>query len=139
TLIIANSKATRDDLVRHLGVRPERIRVVYYGMSPIFRPVRDPLALQEVRARHGLPERFLIFVGTIEPRKNLDRVIEAYASARQRYGLDVPLVLAGQKGWLYERTVGLPEALGIGEHVRFVPYIPQSALPAVYSQAEGLV
>jgi glycosyltransferase involved in cell wall biosynthesis len=139
TLVIANSKATRDDLVTHLGVPATKIRVVYYGLNPIFAPVRERAVLDAARARHGLPERFLIFVGTIEPRKNLDRVIQAYALARRLYGIDIPLVLAGQLGWLYERTIQLPRVLGIEEHVRFVPYIPQADLPAVYSQSDGLV
>ena len=139
TRIIAISQATKRDLVRLAGARPERVHVVYYGLNPVFRPVTDPARLAAVRARYRLPERFLIYVGTIEPRKNVDRILQGYALARARHGVQVPLVLAGQRGWLYQDTVALPERLGISEHVRWTDYIPQHDLPAVYSQATALV
>jgi glycosyltransferase involved in cell wall biosynthesis len=136
--VIAISEATRRDLVRRLGVPEERVRVIHYGLNPLFGPVEDARASADALARHGLPERFLIYVGTLEPRKNVDRLIEAYALAR-RQGVQVPLVLAGQRGWKYAATLRRPEELGIAEHVLFRDYIPQPDLPAVYSRTDALV
>ncbi len=137
--VIAISEATKRDLVEKMGVRPEKIRVVHYGLNPSFKPVCDPAAKAAAREKYGLPERFLIYVGTLEPRKNTERIIESYAIARQRYGITAPLVLAGQKGWLYERTLVLPTELGIEGQVRLTGYVDPADLPALYSQCEAFV
>jgi glycosyltransferase involved in cell wall biosynthesis len=137
--VIANTEFTRRDLQELAGAPPERTRVVYYGLQPNLRREHDPDVLRTVRERYGLPERFFVYVGTIEPRKNVDRIIQAYALARQRDGVNIPLVLAGQKGWFFEGTVALPTKLGIAEHVIFTDYVSPADLPAVYSQTEALV
>jgi glycosyltransferase involved in cell wall biosynthesis len=137
--IITVSRATRDDLSALLGVPERRTSVVYSGLDPVFRPVRDPATLAAVRARYGLPPRFLIYLGRIEPRKNVDRLLRGYALARERFGVQIPLVLVGKPSWLYTDTLHLPAQLGIAEHVLLTDYLPQADLPAVYSQAEALV
>lgn len=139
TRVIAISQATREDLIKLAGAPPNRIRVVYNGVNPVFRPISQPEVLAAVRARNGLPDRFLIYVGTIEPRKNVDRILEGYALARKRHGVRVPLVLVGQRGWLYDGALKLPDQLGIREHIVLTDYIPLADLPAVYSQCEALV
>jgi glycosyltransferase involved in cell wall biosynthesis len=139
TLIIANSHATKRDLVTLLGVAESRIRVVYYGLNPIFRRVDNRDVLEAARARYGLPQRFLVCVSTLEPRKNIERIMRAYAEARQRHGLTIPLVFIGQRGWGYESMLHLPAELGIEDDLVFAGYAPQQDLPAIYSLADALV
>ncbi len=131
--IIAVSQATRRDLTQHYGVAPERITVVYEAAAPHFRPA-SPQAIAALRARYALPDRFLLHVGTIEPRKNLERLLDALALLR-RQGQDVYLVLAGGKGWLYEGFFRKLERFPHREAVRWLGYVPDEALPALYSAA----
>lgn len=128
--VVADSLATRADLERLLGLAPGRARVVYPGVGPQFRPL-DPAACAAVRARLGLPERFLLFVSTLSPRKNLVRLVEAYAQA----GPDADLVLIGQRGWLYEEVFAAIERLGLGARVHIPGFVHDKDLPAVYNLA----
>jgi len=133
--VIAISESTRGDVLRHYGLSPDRVDRIYYGLDPIFRPLpADQVA--EFRAREGLPERFLLFVGTLEPRKNVARLIDAYGRLP---GELPPLLLVGGKGWLYEEIYRRVEALPLGDKVRFVGYVPGERLPWWYNAAEAFV
>ncbi len=132
TRVIAVSRATRDDLVRCYRVAPERVRVVHHGVSPRFQPTQDPGA----RARYGLPERYLLYLGTLQPRKNLERLLAAYARLPRTAP---PLVLAGGRGWYFERIACAVSAYGLEERVLFPGYIADADLPAVLSGAIALV
>ncbi len=79
TVVIADSAATKADLIRAYGVDDRKIRVIYLGRDEMLAPVRDDQALAEVRVRYGITGRYLLYVGTLQPRKNLARVIEAFA------------------------------------------------------------
>lgn len=133
--VIAVSQSTKDDLVKHYGLPATRVDVVYHGVDEAF----CPLPAEEVatfRARQGLPERFLLFVGTLEPRKNVVRLVEAYAILPQT---SPPLVLVGGKGWFYEQVFRRVEELGLASRVHFAGYVPAADLPAWYNAAEVLV
>jgi glycosyltransferase involved in cell wall biosynthesis len=133
--VIAVSESTKQDLVRHYNLSPATVDVVYNGVDASFRPLpADRVAA--FRADRGLPERFLLFVGTLEPRKNVSRLIEAYARLpRDR----PPLMLIGGKGWLYDETLARVEALKLTDEVRFVGYVPAEDLPWWYNAAELFV
>ncbi|GIV97635.1 MAG: glycosyl transferase family 1 [Herpetosiphonaceae bacterium] len=132
--IIADSQATRNDLIRYCGTPSGKITVVPLGVSPRFapRPEEEYLAV----ARHyGLEPPYLLYVGTIQPRKNLVRLIEAYAQAlRQRRDLPV-LALGGKRGWLTESIERRAEELNIAGRVRFLGYVDDQHLPALLSGA----
>jgi glycosyltransferase involved in cell wall biosynthesis len=96
-VIIADSEATRRDLVLHCGARPDRIEVVYPGIDTNLRPVRDRARLDEVRTRYGIQADYMLYLGTLQPRKNLARLLDAYAQLDPEA---VQLVLAGKPGWL---------------------------------------
>ncbi|MHB8993367.1 MAG: glycosyltransferase family 4 protein, partial [Chloroflexota bacterium] len=83
-----------------------------------------------------LPESFLLYVGTLEPRKNVERLVEAYARARQSHRIPHKLVLGGAKGWLYERIFARVRELGLEEQVLFTSYIPYDELPLWYNCAD---
>lgn len=126
--VICVSEATRRDALHFYNLPPEKLHVVAEGVEPHFRPV--PLNVQaEVRARYHLPERFILYVGTIEPRKNLITLLEAHAALPAEVGL----VIAGHKGWLYDET--LTRAALLGNRARFLGHVPEADLPALLSAA----
>jgi glycosyltransferase involved in cell wall biosynthesis len=138
SLVVTVSESARADLLRLRPLPAERVRVVPEAAAPLFRPVREQHRLARVRERHALPERFLLYVGTIEPRKNLDRLMEALALARGD-GAGVELVCVGPYGWSARDLAGRVERLGLGSAVRFTGYVPAAELPALYSLAQAFV
>ena len=132
--VICVSESTRRDVVRLLGIPEAKTRVVYHGIEPEFRPLSDA-EVAAFRTRHGLPEQFALYLGTLEPRKNLPNLLHAYARARREHGVSTPLVLGGGKGWGYEVIFRLVEDLGLGDAVRFPGYLPLAELPLWYNAA----
>ena len=131
--IITVSQASKRDIVAHYGLAPERIAVIYEAASPEFAPVPADLA-EAARRRYGLPGRFAIVVGTIEPRKNLVRLLEALQRLRDG-GLIIPLVVVGSKGWLYDDLFARLEQLEVRHDVHFPGYVPAADLPLLYNAA----
>mgnify|MGYP000869658327 CR=1 FL=1 len=135
--IITISEATKRDVIRHYRVPADKIHVIYEAAAPGFAP-STPEAVSRARARYGLPERYLLSVGTIEPRKNLPRVLQALEQVRAR-GVEVGWVIVGSKGWLYEGFLAQLEGSPARAAVRLPGYVPDADLPAVYGGAEALV
>lgn len=139
TLIVAVSESTRRDLIALLGAAGERIRVIYPAIDADFQPVDDLAVLQAFRARHDLPDRYLLFLGTIEPRKNLLALVEAYARLRARADDCPPLVIAGARGWYDEALYARVRALGLERSVRFAGYVERAEQPLWYAAATAFV
>jgi glycosyltransferase involved in cell wall biosynthesis len=139
--ISADSAATRADLIRLLGVPPEKITVIHVGLDPAFAPATaDQSAADAQRlAELGLAPGYVLFVGTFEPRKNVAGLLQAYACLRQRRPHCPPLVLAGRSGWLFDETLRRIQALKLETAVRRLEEAPESHLPALYRGAEVLV
>lgn len=137
--IIAISASTRRDLIELFGASPERVVVVYCGVDPAFTVARNEPALAELRARHNLPAKMILHVGTIEPRKNLARLIHAFARAKRAAHLPHQLVLVGARGWKYAEVDAAIEQAGVANDVRFAGYVPQDELPLWYQAAELFV
>jgi glycosyltransferase involved in cell wall biosynthesis len=135
TSIVTVSNSARRDLLRLHGVAADRVSVVHEAASSFFRPISDGPMLEDVRARYSLPRQFLLYVGTIEPRKNLTRLMTAFAEARKR-GIPHHLVCAGPYGWSSRDLAGRIERLGIRDAVHFTGYVPFEHLPAIYNLAE---
>ena len=131
--IVTVSEASKRDIVTHYGLKPERIAVIYEAASPEFAPVSANV-IEEARRRYGLPERFLLHVGTIEPRKNLTRLIEALQLLRGT-GLRIPLVVTSARGWLYDEFFRRLEELDVRDAVHFTGYVPAPDLPLLYNAA----
>ncbi len=136
--VLADSENTKKDLIELLDVAPERITVVPAGIESRFRPVRDTLKLADVRARYKLPEWFILMVGTIEPRKNLSRLITAYGQLRRQTGLPHALVIAGKEGWLFQGIYDQVTKDGLTDHVYFPGFVADADLPALYTLADLL-
>lgn len=136
-LVLADSAWTRQDLIEMLHVAAEKIVVVPAGVGPEYHPISDQATLAAVRERYNLPRRFLLHVGTLEPRKNLIRLMEALRAIADR-DPELCLVLVGGKGWLYEDIFASVARLGLAGRVIFPGYIAEADLPAVYNLAEAL-
>jgi glycosyltransferase involved in cell wall biosynthesis len=136
--VIAISHSTRQDVVERLRVSPERVDVVYCGCDPIFRRL-PPDEVADYRREHKLPEHFILYVGTLEPRKNVQGLIAAYARWRSAEGNVPPLVVAGAKGWHFDAVFRTVAALGLAEHVLFTGYVASGDLPLLYNAADLLV
>lgn len=137
--IIAVSTSTKDDLVRLLGVVPSKVTVVHHGVEDDFRQLSDRAVLASFRERTGLPEHFILHFGTLEPRKNVELLVAAYARMRQQSNLPHKLVLAGAKGWRYDRIFAAVEQYGLQDDVLFPGYLPSSEQPLWYNAADVFV
>ncbi len=135
--VIAVSECTRRDAIRWYRIPEERIHVIYEGVDERFRPAPSE-AVEAVRARYRLPDRFILYVGTIEPRKNLPTLFAAYRLLLERWP-DLGLVVAGKPGWLTGGTFRALRELGLEERVRFLGYVPDEDLPPLYSAAAVFV
>jgi glycosyltransferase involved in cell wall biosynthesis len=133
--ILAISEYTRRDLVERLGADPDRIVVTPLAHDPTYAPVREPARLAAVRRRYRLPEHFILFVGTMEPRKNLTRLVQAYAALPDALQREVSLVIAGGKGWLSESLHrDLAEQIP-ADRLQFIGYVRDADMAALYSLA----
>jgi radical SAM superfamily enzyme YgiQ (UPF0313 family)/glycosyltransferase involved in cell wall biosynthesis len=137
--IITPSESAKRDIVRLYRLDPNRVHVVYEAAAPSFTRVQDLAALERVRERYGLAERIILYVGTVEPRKNLPTLIEAFAERRRSGELRHQLVCVGPYGWL---SRGIDEQIrrcDVAGAIKFTGYVPFEDLPALYSLAEMFV
>jgi len=132
--IIVPLECVARDVVDHLGVPRERVRVVPLGVDAALRPPSQ-VERSRVRARCHLAHSFILFVGNVEPKKNLPTLIRAFAELKKA-GLPHELVIAGKRGWKCGDVFRLPAELGIGDAVRFLGYVEEADLPGLYGAAE---
>ena len=139
--IIVPSHAVKRDVVRHLGLSEDLVTVTHHGCEPRFHPAADPASLRAVTARYGLPSRYVLAVGTLEPRKNLTTLLKAFARLRRAGEVDpaLRLVLAGARGWLDEPIFRTVRSLGLDVVVHFPGFIDDDDLPDLYRGAELFV
>ena len=133
--IIAISEATRQDVIRFLQVAPEKVVTVYCGVEPRYQPLADRPGVAELREKYDLPDRFILYLGTIEPRKNLIRLVDAYAALRRKRVTDWPLLLVGGRGWGYEAILDRVAGSGVADAIRFVGFVPEHEMPLWYNAA----
>jgi len=132
--IIAVSAHTRDDLVYHFGVRPERITVIPNAADERYRPADTADDIARFKAANNLPDRFILFVGTLEPRKNLRRLIEAFALLSSD-DPSVKLAIVGASGWLTSDLAPLVQSRGLSDRIIFTGYVSDDDLPRWYQAA----
>jgi glycosyltransferase involved in cell wall biosynthesis len=160
THVLADSIATKNDIIELFGTAPEKITVLYGGVEARFAPVRAQAEIDRVCAKYSLPRPFILSVGTLQPRKNYGRLIQsvaqligiehperngAHLSTPLRFAQDaraveskdaLHLVIAGGKGWLYESIFDQVKLLGLENRVHFPGFVGDADLPALYSAAE---
>jgi glycosyltransferase involved in cell wall biosynthesis len=136
--VITVSACSRRDIAAHLGLAAERIAVIPEGVEAHFRPVPDCPARRATLARYGIAPPYLLYLGGINARKNVARLLEAYARLRERRP-GIALVIAGKRQWLTGEIDATFERLALGDAVRFTGYVEDADLPALYSAAEAFV
>ncbi len=136
-MVITDSQASRADIERYLRIPAEKITVVYPGVSASYRPLRREHATRTA-AQYGLPEGYLLFVGSVEERKNLRRLLQACASL-WKHGERRPLVVVGALKWKYSAIMKVVEELDLEQRVIFTGHVQEADLPALYSAADLLV
>jgi len=138
-VVLADSECTRRDVIELLDADPACVEVIYPGVEECFRPIEDAHTLDAVRNRYRLPDRFVLGLATLQPRKNFEGLIEAYAWVKKEMGGAVGLVVAGSTGWMYESIFRRVEELGVQDAVCFAGYVADADLPALYTLADLFV
>lgn len=133
--VLADSQSTKQDLIEIYGLPASQITVVGAGVEARFRPISNPATLKTVRQRYGLPpEKFILSLGTLEPRKNFTGLIQAFdhSPARETHHL----VIAGGKGWLYDDIFAAAESSPVANRIHLIGFVADTDLPALYSLAD---
>ena len=136
--VLTISAFSKQEIVRNFGVAPERVTVTYPGIAPAWRPL-PAQTVDQVRARLGLPEKYLLHVGTLEPRKNLLMLMKAYVGLPPALREACPLLLAGGWGWNVDGLRTYYEEKARHRGVRCLGYVADDDLPALYNGARALV
>ena len=132
--IITISESTRQDVIKAFNIAPHKVHTIYCGVDNSFKPLATA-QINAFKAKHGLPDKFIFRLGTIEPRKNVEGVIKAYAAWKAKDKQVPKLVIAGGKGWYYQQVFDLIETLNLTDSVIFPGYLPQQDLPLWYNAA----
>ena len=136
--ISADSRHTRQDLIERLNVPAQKVTAVHLAANPVYTQPQPEEAVRETLAAFNLPAGFLLFVGTLEPRKNIPLLLDAYRLLRQEGVTDLPLVLVGRKGWLFDEIFERIGQLGLKEQVRQLSGVDDERLTHLYSAASLL-
>lgn len=138
-IVITNAENSRREIVQYARVPLEKIALAYSAPDPALQPIHDPATLARVREQYALPERFMLYLGTLEPGKNLPRLIRAYAEMKRAHPeLEQHLVLAGARGWgLAELEEEIQRSDAMGFHL--LGFVDNDDLAALYSLADVFV
>lgn len=136
--LITVSESTREDAIRLLEIDPERIFTTQLGVDPSFIELNDNDEELKVISKYSLPEKFILYLGTIEPRKNLPVLIKSYKQLADD-GTDYKLVLVGKYGWMYQEVLDLIADMDLQDMVCLTGYVSQEDLPVVYNLASLFV
>ncbi|MEM7346249.1 MAG: glycosyltransferase family 1 protein [Chloroflexota bacterium] len=134
-MIVTPSECSRQDALKFYKLPEDKIKVIYEAASPIFKPSQDRTYLNQIRQKYNLPDKYILHVATIEPRKNLKRLLDAFKTLLTDWP-DLKLVLIGKKGWLYDSFFEHLQNLGLEQCVIFPGYVEEADLPACYQLAE---
>ncbi len=136
--ILVISKFVKDQILKRFFLNEDKIKVVYLGVDPDFSNKPSVSLIETVRNKYRLPSKFLLFVGAIEPRKNLVKLIEALGVIRDK-SYDIPLVIVGKKGMDYQNLISKIEDIKLQSQVLFLNYLPEGDLKVLYRLTSCLV
>jgi len=135
--MIADSEATKRDIIRFLGLPEEKITVVHLASDPNFKPVTDRAKIASVMKTYHIPGPYIVHIGTLNPRKNLEFLVRVFGRIAAKFP-DVSLVISGNKGWYYERIVVQAEKLGLANRVILTGYVAEADAPVLLGGAEAM-
>lgn len=133
--VIVDSHSTKRDLIKVFNVADRKVHVIYLAAECNGKTDTLPDSGTETLEKLGIDPGYILYVGTVEPRKNIIRLLEAYARTKTEKGMDVPLVIAGGFGWKYQGILNRVKELGLGTHVFFTGYLTESELDQIYRNA----
>ena len=133
--IICDSNHTKKDVLKMFNVSEDKITVIHLAA---FSKPKNIVGPKTITSKYNLPKRYILFVGTIEPRKNIEGLVKAYSLFPRAFRQAIPLVIVGKRGWNFENVDQMVEQLGLKNNVRFIGFIPDSELPGLY-QSAGVV
>lgn len=138
--IIADSQCTKSDLFKWLRVKEEKVRVIYPGVDQEFSPVEGKKDLYIcLKIKYNIDFNYILYVGTIEPRKNLKGLIRAYKILKSQHNVTHRLVISGMKGWMYQEVFDLVKELNLSSDITFTGYVPKEDLVTLYNLADVFV
>jgi glycosyltransferase involved in cell wall biosynthesis len=132
--VIADSFSSKNDIARLTGVKDNKIVVTHLAVDDDYKPLGEE-SINVIRRKYNIPKEYILFNATLEPRKNVSRLIRAFHLMRNKFGVTHRLVLAGKKGWLYNEIFSLVRNLDLEREVIFTNWVPDEDLPALYSAA----
>lgn len=133
--VITISSSSKDDIIKAYHIPAKKISVVYSGIKPGVSLTPHLYSMEELKAKYHIENSYILFVGTLQPRKNISRLIEAYAKLPQSIKDKIDLVVVGKKGWLYEDILAAPEKFGVESSVKFLNFVPDEDLSELYKHA----
>jgi glycosyltransferase involved in cell wall biosynthesis len=134
--VVAVSENTKNDAIKYFNIPAGKISVIYPGNNLPANSISDSDAAEKILAAYGLPSHFLLFVGTLEPRKNLVNIIKAYHQACSEEKISgIPLLVVGKRGWNYQNIFSTVAEFKLEKNVIFTGYLPEKVLPVLYRQA----
>ena len=136
--VVTVSERSKQDLRQYLGLGEEQVMVTPEGVSPRFKHIADGAERRKILVRYGIGQAYILYIGGINARKNITRLLEAYAQLRERYP-DVALVIGGKRQWRVDEIDTAFKRLNLEAHVHFTGYVDEADLPALYSAAELFV
>ena len=131
--VLTISNSSRDDIIKEYNLSPDKVVTTHLGIKGAITLTPHIYSMNELKAKYGLSDHFILFVGTLQPRKNIKRLIEAFAKVKHDKELD--LVIVGRKGWLYEEILETPQNLGIEDRVKSLENVEDDELPLFYKNA----
>lgn len=134
--IITISQTSRDDIIKEYNVAPTKVAVVTVGIRDI---IKSDMKKEDVLEKHSVSTPYILFVGTIQPRKNIVRLIEAFSRIKKARDSDLALVVIGRRGWQFKETFEAPNKYGVGDSVKFLENVTDEELPVFYKNAELFV
>jgi glycosyltransferase involved in cell wall biosynthesis len=139
--IITISKSSMSDIIEEYGVPKDKVVVSYPGIKPVDTLTPHIYAMNELQQKYKIPEKYVLFVGTLQPRKNIARLIEAFSMLikEEKIASDTGLVIVGKKGWLYDEILSAPEKFEIQKKVHFVDFVTNEDLALLYQHAQVFV
>ncbi|MBI3921151.1 MAG: glycosyltransferase family 4 protein [Armatimonadetes bacterium] len=137
--VLTGSASSCQDIIEICKVAADRVAVIPYGVDDHFQPVREASEIQAMCDGLGIRQPYLLFVGVLQPRKNLTRLLQAYQRVRTSKPQIPDLVIAGKRGWMEKEIFETVETLALSGSVQFVDYVPDEMLPTLYSAAKLLI
>lgn len=135
--IITISQSTKNDIIKEYKIPGEKVVVIYPGIKSVISQNSQSITMETLQSKYEISKNFILFVGTLQPRKNISRLIEAFAKtlSQEKIPSDLELVIVGKKGWLYEDIYKKPAQLGIEEKVKFLNFVTDEELAILYKNA----